>query len=874
MADTTLLDQDELQEWLESLDDVITHKDAAYAKALLARVVAHYQGHDASSVFGLISQTGNSIKLADEVALPDGFDLSLAAHRYILWNAMAMVVRAGHEAPELGGHIATFASTAMLYTVGFDYFFKQDCAEKLGDIVYFQGHASPGIYARSFLEGRFDSERLDHFRREAGDRPGLSSYPHPHLMPDYWQFPTVSMGLGPLQAIYQARWQRYLHGRLGIATLERRIWAFCGDGEMDEPESRGCLQMAARESLDNLIFVVNCNLQRLDGPVRGNGSIISELEAFFKGAQWHVIKVLYNSAWDEVFAKDKDHLLLRALSNIVDGQLQTLSAQGPRALLDYAAGSDPKLQAIVQSLSEDTISGLAPGGHDAKKIYQAYTQAVCHQGSPVVILVHTIKGYGLGEGIAAQNTTHQQKKMSEAALSAYAQWLSIPLDKEQVITPAYYHPGAHDPAVDYIKQQRTKLGGFMPARRVVAAERKLPDLSVLAELLAASDRAFSTTMAFVRILSIWLRQADFAPCLVPIVPDECRTFGMEGLFRQIGIYTSEGQRYEPVDKQAIMYYKESAQGQLLQEGINEAGAMASWLAAATSYSTNGVAMLPMYIFYSMFGFQRVGDLLWACADMHARGFLLGATAGRTTLAGEGLQHNDGHSHVMASLIPNCVSYDPCYAYELAVILQSGSERMYQRGEDVFYYITLMNENYTHHAMPAGAEEGIVKGMYLLQPAQSDCQIHLLGSGAILREVEQAAAWLTEQGIGVHVWSVTSFTELARAAGSMAKSETAYVTHCLADGLPVLAATDYVKQYAEQIRPYMANSYHVLGTDGFGRSDTRAALRAYFKVSAEAVITSALDMLLDTKAITKTHFTRIMQKLNSQRGSGGEEESNG
>ncbi len=872
MVEATTLDQDELQEWLESLEDVIQHKDVAYAKALLNNVIAHYHNFDSAGVFGLVSCTGNSIRVDQQGALPEGLDLSIRAHQYILWNAMVMVVRAGHQAPELGGHIATFASSAMLYTVGFDYFFRQDTPDQLGDIVYFQGHASPGMYARSFLEGRFDAQRLDYFRREAGKEPGLSSYPHPHLMPDYWQFPTVSMGLGPLQAIYQARWQRYLYDRLGVATQQRHVWAFCGDGEMDEPESRGCLQMAARESLDNLIFVVNCNLQRLDGPVRGNGSIIQELEAFFKGAQWHVIKVLHNSAWDEVFAKDPSGKLQKAMAECVDGQLQTLSARGPRALLDHIAGSDPELQVFVQSLADDLVAQLAPGGHDAKKIYHAYAHALEHRGSPVVILAHTIKGYGLGEGIAAANTTHQQKKMSEAALSAYAQYLSIPLDQKDIITPCYYHPGAQDPAVTHIKQRRQQLGGYMPSRRVVAAERALPDLGVLAELLGASDRAFSTTMAFVRILSIWLRQPDFAPCLVPIVPDESRTFGMEGLFRQIGIYTSEGQRYEPVDKSSIMYYKESAQGQLLQEGINEAGAMASWLAAATSYSTNGVAMLPMYIFYSMFGFQRVGDLLWACADMHARGFLLGATAGRTTLAGEGLQHNDGQSHIMAALIPNCVSYDPCYAYELAVIIQSGSDRMYQRGEDVFYYITLMNENYTHRAMPESAYAGIVQGMYLLEPSKSQSQIHLLGSGAILREVEQAAAWLSAQGLGVQVWSVTSFTELARAAE--ADPEQAYVTSCLDDTLPVVAATDYVKQYAEQIRPYIKNPYRVLGTDGFGRSDTRANLRAYFSVSSHAVATCALGMLLDTKAITKAKYQRYIQLLDTEDLASWEEGNNG
>ncbi len=860
MHDANAIDVDELQEWLEALDDVLQHKDKQYAASLLEHLVSHYQVHADNKAFGMISPALNSVHKQDELPLPEGFQHGYRAHQIILWNAMVMVLRAGKHAPELGGHIATFASIATLYRIGFDYFFRQDQPGNLGDLVYFQGHASPGVYARSFLEGRLSEAQLDKFRQEAGAESGLSSYPHPHLMPKYWQFPTVSMGLGPLMAIYQARWQRYLHGRIQQDTSNRKIWAFCGDGEMDEPESRGCLQLAAREGLDNLIFVVNCNLQRLDGPVRGNGSIVAELESFFKGAGWHVLKVLNNSAWDEVFALDSQGKLAAALSACVDGQLQTLCAAGPETLLAYLAAGDPDLQQLVATIPKDVVARLAPGGHDASKVYNVYHRAMQLQAKPVVILAHTIKGYGLGDGIASANTTHQQKKISSAGLHAYAKLLQIPLDEQQIEQPAYYHPGVDDPAVLYIKQRREQLGGFMPKRDEVKAQQKVPALSVLADLLVASERQFSTTMAFVRVLSIWLRQQDFADRLVPIVPDESRTFGMEGLFRQIGIYTSQGQQYEPVDKKQIMYYKESEQGQLLQEGINEAGAMASWIAAATSYSNNQQAMLPMYIFYSMFGFQRVGDLLWAAGDMHARGFLFGATAGRTTLAGEGLQHNDGHSQMMAALIPNCISYDPCFAYELAVIIQHGARRMFDQAENVFYYITLMNENYKHPKMPDNAQEGIIKGMYVFKPfaKKSKGHIHLLGSGCILREVIKASKWLCAQEIDVQVWSVTSFTELARAA--LQEGSDSYVASAFADAVPVLAATDYVRSYPEQIRPYIQGSYQVLGTDGFGRSDTRQQLRSYFGVSAADIAKQALIMVKSSKVLSTVRYNKLVKSL--------------
>ncbi|MEC8978352.1 MAG: pyruvate dehydrogenase (acetyl-transferring), homodimeric type [Pseudomonadota bacterium] len=852
------IDLDEQQEWLEALDDLVLERDLDDVSCLLGKLLDRFQYHG-GQVAALSSYVPiNTIPATADLSLPDDGIDGKRAHEYILWNAMAMVVRAGKVAPELGGHIATYASIATLYRVGFDYCFRQDQHDQLGDIVYFQGHSSPGIYARSFLEGRFDSQQLDLFRQEAGSKSGLSSYPHPYLMPDYWQFPTVSMGLGPLQAIYQARWQRYVARRLGATTKQRIVWAFCGDGEMDEPESKGCLQVAAREGLDNLIFVVNCNLQRLDGPVRSNASVIQELESFFVGAGWRVFKLLWNTAWDKVFALDVDGKLAAALGALVDGQYQSLVAKGYDALLAYLADQDPDVAKVVAAIPAALIAELAPGGHDPKKVYTVYQQAMIPNGKPTVILAHTIKGYGLGEGIALANTTHQHKKMSEQAMLSYAKKLNLPITEDEASKPAYYHPGSDDATIRYLKKQRQHLGGFMPTRLTSMQSLPVPEKALEGLYPSSGGKELSTTMAFVRILTTWLRDKAFAKYLVPIVPDESRTFGMEGLFRQIGIYSAHGQCYDPVDKQQIMYYKESKDGQLLQEGINEAGALASWLAAATSYSTNLQPMLPLYIFYSMFGFQRVGDLLWAAGDMRARGFLLGATAGRTTLAGEGLQHNDGHSQVMASLIPNCISYDPCYQYELAVILEQGAKRMVQQQEDVFFYVTLMNENYPHPQMPDGITAQIMQGMYALKQPKNPPKIHLLGSGAILREVEQAASWLDSQGVDCCVWSVTSFTELAREG--LQKGAESHVSRCLGDGLPVVASTDYVRQYAEQIRAYIPGSYRVLGTDGFGLSDTRKSLRSYFAVDAVHVVREAVASLLENQTMTDHQAAQMLQAL--------------
>jgi pyruvate dehydrogenase E1 component len=776
------------------------------------------------------------------------------------------VVRANRRPGDLGGHISSFASSATLYDVGFNYFFRAPepadavgNVSRSGDLVYFQGHASPGIYARSFLEGRLSEEQLDNFRRETGS-DGLSSYPHPWLMPDYWQFPTVSMGLGPLQAIYQAHVMKYLDSRGLVEMGNRKVWAFLGDGECDEPESLGALSLAGREKLDNLIFVVNCNLQRLDGPVRGNGKIIQELEGYFRGAGWNVIKVVWGRHWDPLFAKDSQGLMQRAMDATVDGEYQNFKAKGGKYVRDNFFAKDPELLRMVEHLSDDDIYRLNRGGHDPYKVYAAYHAATNHTGQPTVILAKTVKGYGMGDAGESENTTHQVKKLDLDELKYFRDRFDVPLSDDQLQDVPYYRPAADSSEMQYLRQSRERLGGFMPRRLVDQETLTVPPLSAFkAQIGGTGEREVSSTMAFVRILATLLRDKHLGKRVVPIVPDEARTFGMEGMFRQLGIYSSEGQLYEPEDSDELAAYKESKSGQVLEEGINEAGAFAAWMAAATSYSTHQYTLLPFYIYYSMFGFQRIGDLAWAAGDLQAKGFLLGGTAGRTTLNGEGLQHQDGHSHVLAATVPNCISYDPAYAFELAVIIRRGLEHMYVEQAPVYYYLTLMNEAYQHPAMPEGVEADIVKGMYLLETLgeASAPKIRLLGSGALLPEARSAAQRLVDDfGLQVQVYSVTSYTELARNVQDhqrdvLLDGENVSVSCHVSDLLnnndwseaPVVAVSDYVKSLPEQVRSAIDSPFRVLGTDGFGRSDTREQLRAFFEVDRRFIQYSALSELV-------------------------------
>jgi pyruvate dehydrogenase E1 component len=751
-------------------------------------------------------------------------------------------VRANRAHAELGGHIASFASAADLFEVGFNHFFRGHNAAAGADLVYFQPHSAPGVYARAFLEGRLTEAQIDRYRRESGGQ-GLSSYPHPWLMPQFWQFPTGSMGLGPLNAIYQARFMRYLEQRGILETHGRKVWAFPGDGEMDEPESLAGLSIAAREGLDNLIFVVNCNLQRLDGPVRGNSSIIQELEGLFAGAGWNVIKLIWGSDWDSLFARDHEGVILRRLHETVDGEFQTYAATDGRFNREHFFNKYPELKALVADLTDDDIDRLKRGGHDPVKIYSAYHAAVSHKGQPTVILAKTKKGYGMGTWGQGKMGTHQQKKLDDDALKAFRDRFALPLSDEEVTGLKFYRPAEGSPEMRYLHARRERLGGYLPERRTQGAKLEVPARAAFKKFLEGSGgREQSTTMQYVQLLAQLLKDPGLGRHIVPIVADEARTFGMQSLFRNVAIYAPFGQLYEPEDREELLYYKESQDGQILEEGITEAGALASWIAAATSYSTHGVPMLPFYIFYSMFGFQRVGDLIWAAADSRSRGFLVGATAGRTTLAGEGLQHQDGSSHLVASTIPNCVAYDPCYGYELAVILQDGARRMLEAGEDVFYYVTVMNENYAHPPMPAGAEEGILRGMHRVRAAgKGRKHVRLLGAGAILREALAAAEVLeSEHGVAAEVWSVTSFTELRRNGRSEKKS---WVAQCLDGGNgPVIAASDYVSSLADLIREWVPGKYVTLGTDGFGRSDTRAALRVHFGVDSDGIVRAALGAL--------------------------------
>jgi len=850
-------DPDETREWLEALQAVIGSEGIERAHYLIENLVDEARRAGANLPYTANTAYINTIPTHLEARSPGDATIEHRIRSFIRWNAMAMVVRANRKSTEYGGHIASFASAATLYDVGFNHFFRAPTKEFGGDLVYFQGHAAPGIYARAFMEGRLSEKQLDHFRAEIeGKGQGLSSYPHPWLMPDFWQFPTVSMGLGPIMSIYQARFMKYLEDRGILSTAGRKIWCYCGDGEMDEPESLGAIGLAGREKLDNLVFVINCNLQRLDGPVRGDGKIIQELEANFRGAGWNVIKVIWGSYWDPLLAKDTKGLLRKRMEEVVDGEYQAYKAKGGAYTREHFFGKSPELMEMVANMSDDDIWRLNRGGHDAHKVYAAYHAASNHTGQPTVILAKTVKGYGMGPVGEGRMSTHQQKKLDDGSIRAFRDRFKIPLADDQLADVPYYRPADDSPEMQYMQERRKALGGPLPQRRRDAPHLQVPDLQLFESMLKSSeDRDMSTTMAFVRILTLLLRDNKVGRYVVPIVPDEARTFGMDSLFRQYRIYSSVGQLYEPEDSDSVMYYREDKTGQILEEGINESGSMCSWIAAGTAYSNHNVQMIPFYIYYSMFGFQRVGDLMWAAGDMRAKGFLLGGTAGRTTLAGEGLQHQDGHSLLAMSAIPNCVSYDPCYAYELAVIIQDGLKRMYQDGDQVFYYLTVMNENYAHPAMPEGSREGIVKGMYKIKDAGKNAKIQLLGSGTILRETLAAAEILkTQFKIDADVWSVTSFNELRRDGLDAERwnllhpskpRRLSYVEEQLAGTKgPIVAASDYMRLVADQIRPYVPRSYSVLGTDGFGRSDRRSELRRFFEVDRNYITLAALKSLAD------------------------------
>ena len=871
MAFTPDIDPQETQEWLEAIDAVLANEGTERAHFLLETLIDKARRSGAYLPYNATTAYVNTIPTHLQQRLPGNPDMERRIRALIRWNAIMTVLRANEKSPGVGGHIASFQSAATLYDVGFNHFFRAANDKFGGDLIFFQGHSSPGVYARAFLEGRLTEDQMDNFRQETGGN-GLSSYPHPWLMPDFWQFPTVSMGLGPLQGIYQARFLKYLHAR-GIAdTSDRKVWVFCGDGEMDEPESLGAISLASREKLDNLIFVINCNLQRLDGPVRGNGKIIQELESDFRGSGWNVLKVIWGSYWDPLLAMDKDGLLKKRMEECVDGEYQNFKAKGGAYTREHFFGKYPQLKEMVAAMSDQDIWRLNRGGHDPHKVYAAYAAATQHKGQPTVILAKTVKGYGMGDAGEAQNTTHQQKSMDMTSLKAFRDRFDLPLTDEQVESLSFYRPPADSPEMVYMAERRAAMGGSVPARRRKGNELVVPELSAFENMLTATgDREISTTMAFVRILSTLVRDKQLGKYVVPIVPDEARTFGMEGMFRQLGIYSSAGQLYEPQDNDQVMFYKESKDGQILEEGINEAGAFSSWIAAATAYSVTGTQMIPFYIFYSMFGFQRIGDLAWAAGDSRARGFVLGATAGRTTLNGEGLQHEDGHSHLMSATIPNCVSYDPTFGYELAVIIQEGMRRMVQNQEDVYYYITLMNENYSHPEMPKGSETGILKGMYAFSKSKAKGpKVQLMGSGVILREVIAAAEMLEKDwGVSPDVWSVTSFTELRREGldaerwnmlNPEKKPRLSYVAECLsgAEG-PVISSTDYMKSFADQIRNFVPQRFVSLGTDGYGRSDSREALRSFFEVDRYYVVLAALKALADEGKLPASKAAEAIKK---------------
>ncbi len=870
------IDSTETNEWLESLSAVLQKDGKHRAQFLIKQLIEHSYKEGSDLILSRNTPYINTIPPEEEVKSPGDQNLERKIRALIRWNAAAMVVRANKKNPELGGHIGTFASAATLYDVGMNHFWRAKNNKFGGDLIYFQGHSAPGMYARAFLEGRISAKQLDSFRQEVNPG-GLSSYPHPWLMPKFWQFPTVSMGLGPIMSIYQARFTKYLINRGLLKDEGRKIWCHLGDGETDEPESLGAIGLAAREKLDNLIFVINCNLQRLDGPVRGNGKIIQELEGIFRGAGWNVLKVIWGSYWDPLLAKDKTGLLIKRMNEAVDGEYQAFKAKGGAFVREKFFGKYPELLNLVSQMDDKDIWKLNRGGHDPHKVYAAYHSAMKHKGSPTVILAKTIKGYGMGKSGESINTTHQQKKLDEKDLLYYRDRFDVPLTDKQVKNIEYYRPPENSAEIKYLKACRLKLGGNLPERSSFAKSIKTPSDDIFKMMKnSTGDKEMSTTMVLVRMLTSLLRDKNVAQRLVPIIPDEARTFGMEGFFQKIGIYAHEGQKYEPVDSEQLSSYREDRKGQVLEEGITEAGAMSSWIAAATSYSNHDIAMIPIYLFYSMFGFQRIGDFAWAAGDNQARGFLIGATAGRTTLAGEGLQHGDGHSHILSSVIPNCKSYDPTFSYELATIFREGLRRMHEKNENIFYYITTMNENYTHPEMPKDklCEEGILKGMYLFKEFNKykKTKIQLLGSGTILREMISAAEILQNQyQIDSNVWSVTSFSELRKEALEIerynllhpdSKPKKAFVEKCLsATEGPVVAASDYIRLYADQIRPFISKGFYSFGTDGYGRSDTRKNLRKFFEIDKEHIVAYSLSVLAKEQLIPSKYAKDAIKKYN-------------
>lgn len=871
----------ETREWLDALKAVIENEGPERAHYLLEQLLEQARSSSIDMPFSANTGYVNTIEVGQEEVCPGNIEIEERLRAYMRWNAMAMVVKANRHNPEdggdLGGHIGSFASLAHLFGAGFNHFWHAESENHGGDLLYIQGHVSPGVYARAFLEGRLTQEQLLNFRQEV-QGAGLSSYPHPKLMPEFWQFPTVSMGLGPLMAIYQARFLKYLHAR-GIANTEnRKVWVFCGDGEMDEVESLGAIGLAAREKLDNLVFVINCNLQRLDGPVRGNGKIIQELESEFRGSGWNVIKLIWGSNWDGLLAKDKDGALRRIMMETVDGDYQAFKANDGAYVRKHFFGRDPKTLEMVAKMSDDEIWNLRRGGHDPQKVYAAYAKAVKHAGQPSVLLIKTVKGFGMGKVGEGKNTVHQTKKLTDEDIKAFRDRFNIPVSDSDLPNLPFYKPADDTPEMQYLHQRRKALGGYLPHRRTLSDEKfTVPPLETFKAILdpTAEGREISTTQAYVRFLTQLLRDQNLGPRVVPILVDEARTFGMEGLFRQVGIYNPEGQLYTPVDKDQVMYYKEDKAGQILQEGINEAGGMSSWIAAATSYSTNNRIMIPFYVYYSMFGFQRIGDLAWAAGDMQARGFLLGGTSGRTTLNGEGLQHEDGHSHILAGTIPNCISYDPTFAHEVAVIMQNGLKRMVEKQENVFYYITLLNENYPMPGLKLGTEEEIIKGMYLFEQAQAPkkaLRVNLLGSGTILRESIAAKELLMKDfGVAANVWSCPSFNELARDGQACErwnllhpsqKPKVSFVAEQLSKHAgSVVASTDYMKSYADQIRAFIPKdrTYKVLGTDGFGRSDFRSRLREHFEVNRHFIVVAALKALCEDGLLPVETVTQAIEK---------------
>ena len=868
------IDPAETQEWLDSLRAVVKADGSSRAGYLLKKVIdeAYTQGLTLPDT--RTTPYINTIPASADIRSPGDQNLERKIRAYIRWNAAAMVVKANKKNPELGGHIGTFASAATLYDVGMNHFWRAKNNKFGGDLVYFQGHSAPGMYARAFLEGRITEKQLDKFRQEV-EKGGLSSYPHPWLMPKFWQFPTVSMGLGPMMAIYQARFTKYLINRGLLKDQDRKIWCHLGDGEMDEPESFGAVGLAAREKLDNLIFVINCNLQRLDGPVRGNGKIIQELEGRFRGSGWNVIKVIWGSYWDQLLSKDKTGLLVKRMTEAVDGEYQAFKAKGGSYVREKFFGKYPELKDLVANMTDADIWKLNRGGHDPHKVYSAYHAAVQCKGKPTVIIAKTIKGYGMGKSGESINTTHQQKKLDEEDLLFYRDRFNVPLTDKQVKNIEYYKPAENSPEIKYLKNCRDKLGGHIPERTTFAKPVKTPPQDIFESFMKSTgDKEMSTTMALVRMLANLLRDKNVAPRLVPIIADEARTFGMEGFFQKIGIYAHEGQKYEPVDSEQLSSYREDKSGQVLQEGITEAGAMSSWIAAGTSYTNHDLEMVPIYLFYSMFGFQRIGDLAWAAADSQTRGFLIGATSGKTTLAGEGLQHQDGHSLLLASAIPNCVSYDPTFSYEMAVIFRDGLKRMHEKKENIYYYITAMNENYTHPEKPAGSDQGILKGMYLFKnyKGKGKAKVQMLGSGSILREVIKAAETLSKDyGVDCNVWSATSFNELKKDGMEVErrnllnpkeKPKKSYVQKCLdsQEGI-IFAASDYIRSHTDQIRPYLNKPFYTLGTDGFGRSDTRKELRKFFEVDKKHIVTYTLSALAKEQLMASEHAEKAIKKYN-------------